>query len=137
TAGRAKALAGEIRRTNAAVRQQLGEKQVERVVLCGVASESEDAEKLSNDLRVPVEVFDVIASAPAGLAKTGLPPESLTRFASTLGMALGEADRRPPVVDFLNVRRRVEARKFTRQHALMAAAAALVVLFFGLVLWKR
>lgn len=136
-AARAKALAGEIRRTNAAVRQQLGEKQVERVVLCGMAAESEDAEKLAGDLGLPVEVFDVIANAPAGLAKTNLPPESLTRFASTLGMALGEADRRPPVVDFLHVRRRAEVRKFTRQHALLAATAALVVLFFSLVLWKR
>lgn len=136
-AGREKALAGEIRRTNAAVRQQLGEKQVERVILCGVASESEDAQKLASDLGVPVEVFDVIANAPAGLAKTGLPTESLTRFASLLGMALGEADRSPPVVDFLHVRRRAEVHKFTRQHALMAATAALAVLFFAVVLWKR
>lgn len=137
SAGRAKALAGEIRRTNAAVRQQLGEKQVERVILCCVASESDDADKLASDLGLAVEVFDVIANAPAGLAKTGLPPESLTRFASTLGMALGEADRRAPVVDFLHVRRRAEVRKFTRQHALMAATAALILLFFGLVLWQR
>jgi Tfp pilus assembly PilM family ATPase len=137
TAGRARALAGEIRRTNAAVRQQTGEQQVGRVILCGHASETQNAEQLATDLSLPVELFDVIENAPTGFAKLDLPPERLACFASTLGMALGEADRRPPVVDFLNVRRRVEVRKFTRQHALMAATAALVIVFLGLMLWKR
>lgn len=136
-AGRARALAGEIRRTIAAVRQQLGERQVSRVILCGIAAEAGDAANLAGDLKLPVEVFDVVDNAPAGLAKTGLSPESLARFAAVMGMALGEADRREPVVDFLHVRRRTNERKFTRQHALAAAAAALVLLSFILVLWKR
>jgi Tfp pilus assembly PilM family ATPase len=137
TVGRARALAGEIRRTIAAVRQQLGERQLSRVVLCGIAAEAGDAASLASDLKLPVEVFDVADNAPAGLAKTGLPPENLARFAAVMGMALGEADRREPVVDFLNVRRRTTERKFTRQHALAAAAAALVLLSFLFVLWKR
>jgi hypothetical protein len=52
-------------------------------------------------------------------------------------MALGEADRRPPVIDFLHVRRRVEERRFTRIHALAAAAAAVFVLSFGVHLWRQ
>jgi hypothetical protein len=79
----------------------------------------------------------VAENAPSGLAKTGVAPKSLARFAAVMGMALGEADRRPPVVDFLNVRRRVEARKFTRTHALAATAAGLAILFLCLVLWQR
>ena len=137
TAGRARAMAGEVRRTIAAVRQQIGERQVGRVILCGTASEAADTAKLSEDLGLTVELFDVSENAPTGFAKTLVPVESQSRFAAVLGMALGEAERRPPVVDFLNVRRRVEARKFTRQHMLAAALAALVVLFFGGGLWMR
>jgi hypothetical protein len=61
--------------------------------------------------------------------------ESLARFAAVLGMALTEADRRPPIVDFANVRRRAEPQRFTRTHALAAAAAAAVVLGIGLHYW--
>ncbi len=136
-AGRARALAGEIRRTIAAVRQQLGEQQVSRVILCGIAAEAGGATSLASDLGLSVEVFDVAANAPAGLAKTGVPAESLARFAAVMGMALGEADRRPPVVDFLNVRRRVTERKFTRQHGLTLAAAGMAILLIGVVLWQR
>ena len=59
-----------------------------------------------------------------------MPRESLGRFAAVLGMALGEADRRPPIVDFANVRQRLEARRFGRVHALAAAVAALAALWF-------
>ncbi len=137
TNGRERALAGEIRRTIAAVRQQLGEEQVGRVILCGISSEAGDATALAGDLGLAVEVFDVAENAPPGIAKSGVPPESLARFAAVMGMALDEADRRPPVVDFLNVRRRVETRKFTRQQALAATAGGLALLLVSLVLWQR
>ncbi len=65
-----------------------------------------------------------------------LSPESLGRFAAVLGMALSEADRRPPIVDFANVRKQVEPRRFTRTHALAAAAAAIAVLLFAAYMWQ-
>jgi HAMP domain-containing protein len=136
-ATRQRALAGEIRRTVASVRQQLGEEQVGRVVLCGNASEAAEASALGDDLKLPVEMFDVAEHAPAGIARASLSKESLARFAAVLGMALGEADRRPPVLDFLHVRRRTETTKFTRTHALAAAAAAVVLLAFALMLWRQ
>ena len=49
-AGRARALAGEIRRTIAAVRQQIGDRQVSRVILCGIAAEAGGAASLAGDL---------------------------------------------------------------------------------------
>jgi hypothetical protein len=52
-------------------------------------------------------------------------------------MALGEADRRPPVIDFLHVRRRIEVQRFTRLHGLLAAAAAIVILSFAVHLWHQ
>jgi hypothetical protein len=52
-------------------------------------------------------------------------------------MALGEADRRPPVIDFLHVRARPTPQRFTRVHAL--AGAAVAVLFLGLLVhfWRQ
>jgi hypothetical protein len=50
-------------------------------------------------------------------------------------MALSEADRRPPIVDFINVRKKAEPRQFTRTHALAAAAAAVLVLGFIGHMW--
>ena len=93
-AARDKALASEIRRTLAAVRQQLGDQQVGKVVLCGTADDSAEAASLATDLGLPVAVFDVAAHAPTGLARAGVPSESAGRLAAVLGMALGEADRR-------------------------------------------
>jgi Tfp pilus assembly PilM family ATPase len=136
-AARGRALAGEIRRTLAAVRQQLGDQQVGKVVLCGSANDVGEATSLAKDLGLPVEVFDVAAHAPPGFARVGLPSDSVGRLAAVLGMALGEADRRPPVIDFLHVRRRIEVQRFTRLHALLAAAAAIVVLSFAVHLWHQ
>jgi Tfp pilus assembly PilM family ATPase len=133
---RQRVLVGEIRRTIAAVRQQLGESQVKRVILCGNASEAGEAAALSAELTLPVEVFDVADNAPSGLARIGITKEALPRFAAVLGMALGEADRRPPVVDFLHVRRRAQQQRFSRLHGLAVAAAAVVVLAVGVKLWR-
>jgi hypothetical protein len=57
-------------------------------------------------------------------------------MAAVLGMALTEADRRPPVIDFINVRRRAEARRFGRVHALAAAAAVIAALGLSFHLWR-
>jgi HAMP domain-containing protein len=110
---------------------------VGRVVLCGNASEAAEASALGDDLKLPVEMFDVAEHAPAGIVRSSLSKESLARFAAVLGMALGEADRRAPVLDFLHVRRRTETKKFTRTHALAAIAAAVIVLAYALILWQR
>jgi Tfp pilus assembly PilM family ATPase len=136
-AARDKALATEIRRTLAAVRQQLGDQQVGKVVLCGTADDSAEAASLATDLGLPVAVFDVAAHAPTGLARAGVPSESAGRLAAVLGMALGEADRRPPVIDFLHVRRREEVQRFSRLHVLAAAAAAILILGYGIHLWRQ
>jgi Tfp pilus assembly protein PilN len=80
-------------------------------------------------------LFDATESAPAGVTSQGVPSESLARFAAVLGMALTEADRRAPIVDFANVRRRAEPQRFTRTHALAAAAAAVVLLGIILHFW--
>jgi Tfp pilus assembly PilM family ATPase len=134
---RQRALLGEIRRTMAAVRQQSNELQVARVVICGADGISGKSEGLAKELEVPVAMFDPTADAPAGLMAKGLAPETLARFSAVLGMALTEADRRAPVVDFANVRRKQESRRFGRVHALATAVAALVAVWFAAHMWHQ
>jgi len=134
---RQRALVGEIRRTLAAVRQQLADRQVEKVIICGADSPMISSGALRGELGLPVEILDPATQAPSGLSTKGLSAESLGRFSAVLGMALAEADRRPPIVDFANVRRRTEARRFNRVHALATAVAAAAVLWFGFYFWRQ
>ncbi|MEX2309557.1 MAG: hypothetical protein WD738_18290 [Pirellulales bacterium] len=133
--GRQRALLGEIRRTMAAVRQQT-DRTVDQIIVCGSPA-GDEGSGLPEELEVPITLFDPRSYAPAGLALQSVPAESLPRFAAVLGMALSEADRRPPIVDFANVRRQAEARRFARVHALAAAAAGVAVLWFGAHLWRQ
>ena len=119
---RQRTLLGEIRRTMAAVRQQSADQQVGNVVICGIGQLATNAAAISTDLDIPVSAFDPVANAPAGLTAKGVAPESLGRFSAVLGMALNEADRRRPIVDFANVRHKQETGKITRAHILAAAA---------------
>jgi hypothetical protein len=134
---RQRALMGEIRRTMTAVRQQLADRKVEQVIICGDASGFAASSAMSADLDVPVTAFDVIAQAPSGLTSQGVSADGLARFAAVLGMALNEADRRAPIVDFANVRRKAERKPFGRVHALAAAAAVIGVLWLGASAWRE
>jgi hypothetical protein len=133
---RQRALLGEIRRTMTAVRQQLADRKVDQVVVCGNAGESKQSSDLSDELDVPVTFFDPTSQSPSGLTSHGVPADCLARFGAVLGMALNEADRRAPIVDFANVRRAVERRRFGRVHALAAAAAVIGLLAVGFSLWR-
>jgi hypothetical protein len=111
------------------------DRQVDQVVLCCSRADVKQAEALAEELGLPVDILDPAASAPSGFGSQAVAADSLPRFASVLGMALSEADRRPPIVDFANVRRRPEAQRFTQKQALAAAAAAIVILGIGGNLW--
>lgn len=134
---RQRALVGEIRRTVAAVRQQLADRPVDRVIVCGNQASEDLGGSFAEEIELPVTMFDPAAHAPSGFEKHGVAAESLARFAALLGMALGEADRRPSIVDFAHVRRPAEARRFGRVHALAVAAAAVAGLWYGAYLWRQ
>jgi Tfp pilus assembly PilM family ATPase len=137
TEGRQRALIGEIRRTIAAVRQQLTDRQVDKVIICGNEASIGRSSNLSEDLKVTVALIDPVAETPAGLTSKNVPPESLGRMAAVLGMALTEVERRPPIVDFANVRKKIEVRRFSRVHLLAAGVAAAAVLWFAVHLWQQ
>jgi Tfp pilus assembly PilM family ATPase len=134
---RQRTLGGEIRRTLAAVRQQLEDRQIDAIWMCGHGASADRPDVLAAELGQDVSTFDPASASSLVLTRTDVAESSLGRFAAVLGMALDEADRRAPVVDFLNPRRRVQARRFGRVHALAAAAAVLVVLAYGVRLWSR
>jgi hypothetical protein len=134
---RQRTLLSEIRRTVAAARQQLTDGQVDHVIVCGNRSTAEGASALADDLEIPVQLFDPATIAPPGITLHGVSDENLARFAAVMGMALSETDRRPPIVDFINVRRRPEPQRFTRSHAIAAAAAAVFVLAVFFIFWRR
>ncbi len=134
--GRQRALLGEIRRTIAAVRQQLTDRQVSRVIICGNEASIGRSPSLADDLNVAVTLIDPMVQTPAGLASKSVPPESLGRFAAVLGMAVSEVERQPPIVDFANVRKRVEVHRFKRVHMLAAGVAAVALAWFGIRLWQ-
>jgi Tfp pilus assembly PilM family ATPase len=134
---RQRTLLAEIRRTLAAARQQSGDRQVDRVLICGNATSAKQADEMAEDLQMKVAMFDPAVHAPTGLTSQGLAPGSLARFAAVLGMALNEADHRPPIVDFINVRRRPARRRFERSHAIAAAAAAVLLLATGFYFWRQ
>jgi hypothetical protein len=113
------------------------DQQVEQVVVCGSSSTADQVDGLAEELGIPVTMFDPATSAPSNMNAAIIPPESLARFSAVLGMALGEADRRPPIVDFINVRRKAEPRQFTRVHALAAAAAGIAVLALLGSMWLK
>ncbi len=136
-AARQRALVGEIRRTMAAVRQQSADRKVDQVVVCGLPAPAGQGGGLAEELDIPVTLFDPASCAPSGLSGQDVAAESLARFSAVLGMALGEVDRQPPIVDFANVRRRTEARRFTRVHGLAAAVAAAALLWFAVYLWQQ
>jgi Tfp pilus assembly PilM family ATPase/Tfp pilus assembly protein PilN len=137
TEARQRALIGEIRRTIAAVRQQLTDRQVDKVIICGNEPSIGRSSNLADELKVAVSLIDPLAQAPAGLSSKNVPPESIGRFGAVLGMALSEVDRRAPIIDFANVRRRVELRRFSRVHILAAGVAAAAVLWFAAHLWQQ
>ncbi|MCX7669264.1 MAG: hypothetical protein N2439_04250, partial [Anaerolineae bacterium] len=108
------ALLGEIRRTMAAVHNQLGGRRVESIALCGRGPEHAAlSERLADRLGAPVELFDPFA----GLALEGelarSLPEHPARFAPLLGMLVDELQNAPHAVDFLHPRRKPEPVSYT------------------------
>ena len=81
--------------------------------------------KGETSLSDPTQRFQIERSLPHG------------HVAAVLGMAVSEVERRSPIVDFANVRKRVEVRRFSRVHMLAAGVAAAAVIWFAVHLWQQ
>jgi len=146
------ALVAELRRTMAAVQNQLGGRRVESIVLCGTGPQHAAlAELIDQRLSVPAELFDpfggldlvgeLARTAPeptsglvdvdwgerVALRERRAMPEHPGRFAPLLGMLLDELHGSPPAVDFLHPRRRPAPPSRRPTYALAAAAVVVLV----------
>ncbi|MGD0517067.1 MAG: hypothetical protein ABSA26_05980 [Thermoguttaceae bacterium] len=121
-------LIGEVRRTMAAVQNQLGGRKVDSIVLCGVgAQHAEMAQRIEKDLAVPTELFDPFQGLKLGEELRSAPPEHPGRFAPLIGLLLAELEHTGHAVDFLHPRRRQEQPKKWKRFVLPAVAAAVLI----------
>jgi Tfp pilus assembly PilM family ATPase len=129
-------LLAEIRRTMAAVQNQLGGQRVQVVYLCdGRQEHAALASRLSGELSLPVELFDPLTQVPlAGAVRAELPAHA-GRFAPLVGMLVNEVEKSSHGLDFFNPRRRPPPPDRRRPLALAAAGAALVVAVLGSWAW--
>ncbi len=141
TAGeKSSALIGEIRRTVAAVQNQLGGRRVERFVIFGNSDGDDHADvkaALQRDLDLPADLFDPFSALSLSSELILHPPDHPGRFAPLLGMLLDEASGARHAIDFLHPRQVAKPVSPLRTLALPAAAAAVVVLAVAFFLWWR
>jgi Tfp pilus assembly PilM family ATPase len=132
-------LAGEVRRTMAAVQNQLGGRKVESIVLCGEnQQQAELAQRLEKELGVPTELFDPFKGLNLSAELRDAPPEHPGRFAPLLGLLLAELEHTGHAVDFLHPRRRQEPPKKWKRLVLPGAVAVVLVLgYLGWGIWER
>jgi Tfp pilus assembly PilM family ATPase len=132
-------LLGEIRRTMAAVQNQLGGQKVDSIVLCGKGEQqAELASRIEKELAVPTELFDPFHGLTLGSELRSASPEHPGRFAPLLGLLTAELEHTGHAVDFLHPRRRQEQPRKWKRYVLPAVAAVvLIVIYFGYQNWAR
>lgn len=130
------ALFGEIRRTIAAAHNQMGERRIVAVVVCGSGPQQEHlAQALQTALGMRVDMLDPLAGFELGPELIQSRPEYPGRFAPLLGMLLDEAGQRRHAIDFLNPRRRPPPPNRRRQYIL--AGVLVGALLLGWLGWQK
>jgi len=131
-------LLGEIRRTMAAVQNQLGGRAVESIVLCGTGDmQAALARAIEQATAVPTELFDPFAGLEIGGELRRDFPDRPWRFAPLLGILLDELDETPQAIDFLHPRRRPAPPDRRKQYLAAGVAAAVLVLgYLGYNWWQ-
>jgi len=131
-----RALIGEIRRTLAAVSNELAGRKVSQIVICGTSSEHSSLQaQVQKDLGLEVALFD-----PFSMVKTTgeAARQSLSdsgRFAPVLGMLADEATATTPAIDFLHPRQKPPPPNPWRMYTLIGLTATVAVLAVAAWLW--
>lgn len=121
-------LIGQIRRTIAAGQGMLGQRRVEKVIVCGAGATVENlAQRLQTDLRLEVELFDPsVLPAVAGVLGQ-LSSESLGQLVPLLGILEEHNQTVPTSLNFVSPRR-PPAPPTRRPYVLAGLMTAAVVL---------
>jgi Tfp pilus assembly PilM family ATPase len=121
-------LIGEVRRTMAAVQNQLGGRKVDSIVLCGRGAQHADlAQRIENELAVPTELFDPFEGLNLSEELRAAPPEHPGRVAPVLGLLLAELEHTGHAVDFMHPRRRREPPRKWKRYVFPAVGAVVVI----------
>jgi hypothetical protein len=121
-------LLSEIRRTMAAVQNQLGGRKVGAIALCGSSPKHAAlVDLLGERLSLPAEQFDFFAGLKLQEEIRQALPEHPGRFAPLFGMLLDELSATPHAVDFLHPRRRPEAPSRRRTYVRAGLAGGVVL----------
>jgi Tfp pilus assembly PilM family ATPase len=133
----ARSLLAEGRRTMVAAQNQLGGRKVEEIVIFGDGEHHTALKQLlENELQLEVRLIDPLDRVEWGDARAAR-PEFPGTFAPLLGMLLDEATKTSPLIDFLHPRKKPVPPDQKRKYMLIgAAAAAVVLLAFGIMQWR-
>ncbi|QGJ71093.1 Hypothetical protein PBC10988_27960 [Planctomycetales bacterium 10988] len=130
-------LLSEIRRTIAAVHNQLSSTRIESIELCGTeATHQPLADKIQEATNLPVNIFDPFEEISLRRSATIPAEEKRGRFAALFGIGSDHAEERDSVFDFLHPRKKPEPPSKKQTWVLAAVAAALVVVVGGWFLWQ-
>ncbi len=122
------ALIGELRRTIGAAQNQMGDRRIEQIIICGdpsqhAALQQRVADALSLDV-VPFAPFQAVRVTRQ--LKQDLPEDS-GRFAPLLGMLASKATGADSTLDFLNPRKRPKPPSNKRRNVAVAVGVAVVL----------
>jgi hypothetical protein len=132
----AQALLGELRRTMAAIQNQLNGTPIDSIVLCGSGStQSTLAQAIQAALDKPTELFSPFAGLTLGGELARQLPENAGRYAPLLGMLVDEADKSGHAIDFLHPRRRPEPPNRRRQYLIAGGVAAVLIFAYLAMSW--
>lgn len=127
-------LLGQIRRTIAAAQGLLGARRVETVVLCGAGPKlSALADRLRQDLRQEINLWDLTPWPPLAGAVQTIEPEQLGQFFPLFGALEEYAGKLPPAVDFLHPRKRPAPP--SRRPQILAAVSIVALVLGGVIIW--
>lgn len=124
-------LLGELRRTMAAFHNQFRDVRISSITVCGdPAQRAPLAEAIEQEFKLTTSVLHPLEEVGGTSRLQQNMPEHPGRFAPLVGMVLDEAAG-SHAIDFLNPRKKPEAKSHRRTYILAAAAALLLVGFYA------
>ena len=124
-------LLGELRRTIAAFHNQFREVRISSITVCGDPGQRAAlAESIEQEFSLPTNVLHPLETVGGTAALKAKMPEHPGRFAPLVGMILDETTG-THAIDFLNPRKKPEAKSNRRAYVLAAAAALLMAGFYA------